>query len=171
MKKISRFAQESRWKLQRKFCLTNLNFWILVKSKCFCGQSAPATKRCFDKNWSCGKPCRKKLACGKHTCPVPCHDGPCPPCDKKSVQLCLCQRNQKMLNCSEPQWQCEEKCGKKLGCGYHMCEVVCHEGPCPPCPLSQLRHCPCGKSTYQVSFNHLPHDVFQIKSLIFQENF
>ena len=29
-----------------------------VKSKCFCGQSAPATKRCFDKKWSCGKPCR-----------------------------------------------------------------------------------------------------------------
>ena len=31
-----------------------------------------------------------------------------------------------------------------------MCEVICHEGQCPPCPLSQQRHCPCGKNTYQV---------------------
>ena len=32
-----------------------------------------------------------------------------------------------------------------------MCEVICHEGDqCPPCPLSEVRHCPCGKNTYKV---------------------
>ena len=124
----------------------------VVKSKCFCGQTAPATKRCFDKDWSCGKPCKKKLSCGQHFCPIPCHEGNiCPPCNKKSVQLCSCKKQQKECHCSEPQWQCEDKCGKKLACGYHMCEVICHEGDqCPPCPLSELRHCPCGKTTYKV---------------------
>jgi len=124
----------------------------VVKSKCFCGQTAPATKRCFDKDWSCGKPCKKKLSCGQHFCPIPCHEGNiCPPCNKKSVQLCSCKKQQKECHCSEPQWQCEDKCGKKLACGYHMCEVICHEGDqCPPCPLSELRHCPCGKTTYKL---------------------
>ena len=109
------------------------------------------SKLCFDKAWSCGKPCKKRLSCGQHFCPVPCHEGVCPPCNKKSVQLCLCKKQQKESNCSEPKWQCKDKCGKKLGCGYHVCEVICHEGDiCPPCPLSQLRHCPCGKTTYQL---------------------
>ena len=129
----------------------------VVKSKCFCGQTAPSTKRCFNKNWSCGKPCKKKLTCGQHLCPIPCHEEKtCPPCEKKSVQLCLCQRHQKLCDCSEPQWQCQDKCGNKLDCGYHMCEVTCHErNDCPPCPLSQVRHCPCGKSQYQVIFLRL----------------
>ena len=125
----------------------------MVKSHCFCGQTAPATKRCFDKYWSCGKPCGKLLSCGQHKCGKPCHQGECPPCDKKSVQLCYCQKHQKLCDCSEPQWECEEKCGKKLLCGFHMCEVICHEigQECPPCPLSQTRHCPCGKNTYQLA--------------------
>jgi NF-X1-type zinc finger protein NFXL1 len=123
----------------------------VVKSKCYCGQTAPATKRCFDKNWSCGKPCSQKLSCQQHLCPIPCHEGnTCPPCNKKSVQLCLCQRHQRQCDCSEPQWSCQDKCGKKLACGYHMCEQICHSKECPPCPLSQLRTCPCGKSQYQV---------------------
>lgn len=123
----------------------------VVKAQCFCNNTAPATKRCFDKKWSCGKPCQRQLNCGQHTCPIPCHEGDtCPPCDKKSVQLCLCHRNQKLCDCCEPQWQCLEKCGKKLDCGFHVCEVICHAGQCPPCPLSQVRHCPCGKNTYKL---------------------
>ena len=67
--------------------------------------------------------------------------------------MCLCKKQQKECHCSEPQWQCEDKCGKKLACGYHVCEVICHQGDqCPPCPLSQVRHCPCGKTTYQVKY-------------------
>lgn len=123
----------------------------MVKVDCFCGQSAPATKRCFDKKWSCGKPCRRDLNCGHHKCPEACHEGQeCPPCNKTSVQLCKCNRHQRQCDCAEPQWQCEDKCRKPLSCGYHMCEIVCHEGECPPCPLSQLRTCPCGKSHYKL---------------------
>ena len=138
-----------------------------MQSGCYCGQTAPATKRCFEKFWSCGKPCGKLLSCGQHKCSTPCHAGECPPCNKKSVQLCLCQKNQKLCNCCEPEWQCKEKCQEKLGCGFHRCEIICHDAgdECPPCPLSQIRHCPCGKSQYQVILHayHISNDTTYIK--------
>ena len=76
--------------------------------------------------------------------------GNCPPCSKKSLQLCQCKRNKKECDCATPDWHCTESCGRPLGCGHHLCDLVCHEGPCPPCPLSQLRSCPCGKSRHQL---------------------
>lgn len=123
----------------------------MVTAPCFCRNSAPAMRRCFDRTWSCGKPCSRPLNCAQHPCPRPCHDGPCPPCQKTSVQLCQCQRHQKESQCAEPVWQCTEKCGRKLKCGHHVCDTVCHKGACPPCPLSELRYCPCRKQTYQLA--------------------
>lgn len=35
--------------------------------------------------------------------------------------------------------------GKPLACGRHMCEKVCHAGPCGGCPFEGVRTCPCGK--------------------------
>ena len=123
----------------------------MVRNDCYCRNSAPATRRCFEKKWSCGKPCGQLLNCNQHKCPEPCHDGECRPCNKTSVQLCKCGRHQKSLDCASPEWQCEEKCGKPLDCGHHICDEICHEaGKCPPCQLSQLRTCPCGKNTYQL---------------------
>ncbi len=122
----------------------------MVTSACHCTNSAPSTRRCYDRAWSCGKPCGRTLNCGQHPCPLPCHEGECQPCQKTSVQLCQCRRKQQQTLCATPEWRCEEKCGKKLGCGHHMCDLVCHSGECPPCPLSEVRRCPCGKSTYKL---------------------
>ena len=123
----------------------------MVRNDCYCRNSAPATRRCFEKNWSCGKPCRKQLNCDQHKCSEPCHEGECPPCNKTSVQLCKCKRKQKTCDCASPVWQCEQKCGKPLDCGHHVCDEICHElGSCPPCQLSQVRTCPCGKSSYKL---------------------
>ncbi len=122
----------------------------MVTSSCFCGQSAPAARRCFDRDWSCGRPCGRMMNCGQHPCPRPCHEGDCGPCQRTSMQLCLCKRNQKHILCAEPQWRCEEKCGKRLGCEHHLCDIACHSGECPPCPLSEIRHCPCGKTTHKL---------------------
>lgn len=35
---------------------------------------------------------------------------------------------------------------RKLDCGNHTCEQVCHRGNCDTCPLlpSNLTYCPCG---------------------------
>ncbi len=122
-----------------------------VTAPCHCGNSAPAMRRCFDKTWSCGKPCNKLLNCGQHRCAEPCHAGACQPCAKTSVQPCRCLRRTEKRPCASPQWQCEEKCGLGLSCGHHKCDLVCHAGNCPPCPLSLTRKCPCGKSTYKLA--------------------
>ena len=29
---------------------------------------------------------------------------------------------------------CGDTCGKLLSCGQHKCLILCHPGPCPPCP-------------------------------------
>ena len=35
----------------------------------------------------------------------------------------------------------------------HECQLPCHPGPCPPCPVMVTRHCPCGATKHQVSYN------------------
>lgn len=41
---------------------------------------------------------------------------------------------------------CGDMCGKQLalGCG-HTCVLLCHPGPCPPCPRQVMSACHCGK--------------------------
>ena len=41
---------------------------------------------------------------------------------------------------------CGELCGKALpgACG-HTCLLLCHPGPCPPCPLVVDAPCHCGR--------------------------
>ncbi|RZC41660.1 NF-X1-type zinc finger protein NFXL1, partial [Asbolus verrucosus] len=124
---------------------------VTVSVSCYCGSQQPKTQRCNNKEWSCGNRCGKLLACQKHTCSDPCHFGDCHPCSKKSLQKCLCKNNQKLRDCATPTWKCDKVCNKLLECGNHTCLVVCHEEDCDPCPLTQLRTCPCGKSKYQLS--------------------
>lgn len=40
--------------------------------------------------------------------------------------------------------QCENVCGKLLDCKEHMCKLVCHAGPCPPCEKPVECNCYCG---------------------------
>lgn len=42
-------------------------------------------------------------------------------------------------------------CGAPFACGLHICEKVCHAGPCGDgeCPL-QVRSCPCGKNVCDI---------------------
>ncbi|KAH8315852.1 hypothetical protein KR067_011340 [Drosophila pandora] len=137
---------------------------------CLCGKSPPRSMRCIDKQWRCQQPvrlekyvlhhlfadslellfqCKELLACGKHKCKQECHrPGQCPPCNSKSLQPCECQRESKMVNCSDRKWKCQNVCGTPFACGLHICEKVCHAGPCSggECPF-QVRSCPCGKNT------------------------
>ena len=50
---------------------------------------------------------------------------------------------------------CGELCLKKLATNpestcKHKCHLLCHPGPCPPCPVMVTINCPCGRKTYQV---------------------
>nr|XP_023021206.1 NF-X1-type zinc finger protein NFXL1 [Leptinotarsa decemlineata] len=123
---------------------------VTVNVSCYCGNEPPRTQRCSSKEWSCSGICGKPLKCDKHSCNDPCHPGECKPCPKKSVQRCVCKSQQKLRDCAEPLWHCDKVCNKALECGNHRCQEVCHDGVCDMCPLSKLRTCPCGKTTFQL---------------------
>ena len=36
------------------------------------------------------QPCGRKLRCGNHLCPSPCHSGPCQPCPLSALITCAC---------------------------------------------------------------------------------
>lgn len=77
----------------------------------------------------------------------------CPKCRKRygngvpSVSLCFCG---KTVNPVFDPWNiphgCGERCGRKFACG-HECLLLCHPGPCAPCPREVTWSCYCGKST------------------------
>ncbi|KAG8188216.1 hypothetical protein JTE90_021237 [Oedothorax gibbosus] len=118
-----------------------------VLAGCCCGKGAQVSRRCSHREWCCGKPCGKELACGTHACQEACHSGACPPCQKQSLQRCACGSTSLLRPCQESAFQCGRVCAKPLHCGHHTCQLVCHAGPCPDCPDSGLRTCPCGKKT------------------------
>lgn len=122
-----------------------------VNISCHCGQGKISVRRCSDSLWSCGKQCGKELGCKSHPCQEICHQGPCPPCPRTSIQSCQCKKTKEPRPCSSPVFKCGHICGKLHACGHHACDSVCHPGPCPPCPLSLERYCPCGKSSFQLS--------------------
>jgi transcriptional repressor NF-X1 len=49
---------------------------------------------------------------------------------------------------------CGKICGRSLPCGptenRHSCKIMCHSGPCPPCPLTTLLRCRCGRNEKDV---------------------
>eukprot|EP00899_Mesostigma_viride_P018045 jgi/Mesvir1/26241/Mv05719-RA.2 len=120
----------------------------LTRVSCHCG-ARKETKRCGQgEGWSCGHPCKKRLACGAHACPLPCHTGSCPPCSQSSERSCLCGAVRQKRACEQVAFRCDKSCDKPLPCGKHRCQKGCHEGPCGGCPLSGSRRCPCGKMAH-----------------------
>ncbi|CAM6091314.1 unnamed protein product [Calypogeia fissa] len=78
----------------------------------------------------------------------------CPKCRAEYPRLaipkeyrCFCEKE---VNPVPDPWlaphTCGEKCGKELGgdCG-HECNLLCHPGPCPPCPQLVQVACFCGE--------------------------
>ena len=124
---------------------------VTVSTSCHCGSSRPTVRRCYSSAWSCGGKCRRTLTCGEHQCGDVCHPGDCGPCTKTSVQSCSCGKTRGARACASPQYKCGTPCGKLLSCGHHSCDVICHAGDCPPCPLSLDRFCPCGKTSIRLS--------------------
>ncbi|XP_052277513.1 NF-X1-type zinc finger protein NFXL1-like [Dreissena polymorpha] len=121
-----------------------------VRAKCHCGRAAPQMRRCSARAWVCGGVCGRKLACSQHTCQQSCHAGDCQPCPMTSTQRCQCGKSSSVRPCASPAWSCDKVCGKRLSCGNHVCETVCHVGSCGECPRGGLRKCPCGKSDYNL---------------------
>ncbi|PIA16824.1 hypothetical protein COEREDRAFT_86597 [Coemansia reversa NRRL 1564] len=122
---------------------------------CFCGaERDPEPVRGCTPH-SCGKICgRNRGPHCPHTCPLPCHPGPCPPCTAMAPeQFCFCGRLSYQPRCGadfdpvEGIKSCGTVCGEVLGCGLHKCEQPCHSGLCPPCAHQEQQLCYCGQHT------------------------
>lgn len=89
---------------------------------------------CMDPVPLCGETCRKLLSCGSpsspHTCPTPCHTGPCPPCPLTTSVRCRCGNMDQELACMQlttraDDARCGKRCQKKRSCGKHKCGELC----------------------------------------------
>ncbi|ODN04677.1 Protein shuttle craft [Orchesella cincta] len=101
----------------------------------------------------CDSVCNKTLPCEIHHCIDICHFGKCTPCDKKLTHECYCRSDKKEVQCTKQnnnckEYSCSKTCGKQLGCGKHLCEKICHSGPCGPCNTAPeaVLSCPCGQT-------------------------
>ncbi|KAG0362556.1 FKBP12-associated protein [Podila minutissima] len=120
---------------------------------CFCGKvQNPEFNRYFTPH-SCGELCGRSRDCS-HSCNLPCHPGPCPPCGGLGpIQYCHCGSESFQLRCVDTDFtfttgkSCDKICGELLGCGAHTCASACHPELCPPCNEDQEQICYCGKHT------------------------
>ena len=96
---------------------------------------------CLDPIACCSKVCGKKLHCGVHTCSKTCHEGKCPPCNKKVAVKCRCGAQESQFDCvkvtppigegeegeqHEPfSFECERMCNELRVCGRHRCTIKC----------------------------------------------
>lgn len=102
---------------------------VFVKKDCFCGAESKDSVYCYQVGYSCGRTCKKKLACKQHDCKRVCHDNGCETPTKKRVILC----NQ---TCPVARYQCKHPCG-----------LLCHGNtPCPPSDCKKIIEisCKCG---------------------------
>ncbi|CAH1183422.1 unnamed protein product [Phaedon cochleariae] len=140
----------------------------MIIQECYCGKEGRKVP-CHSKQqgrvqYECGDICGKMLACGNHKCQSLCHEGPCGTCvrDVKVVHSCPCGKNglkEERTSCLDPIPCCDKLCGKPLKCGQpsspHKCERYCHEGECPPCPLTTLVRCRCGHMDKEIPCQQL----------------
>lgn len=143
----------------------------MIIIECYCEKNPAKPIRCNMKGWSCDKICNKLLSCCTHKCELQCHPGSCFPCEKTLLQFCRCQKSECRRPCESLEWICGmvsifikcfssilyhkcillQPCDKKYSCGFHLCEKICHEGPCGNCPYTGIQKCPCGCFQMEVS--------------------
>ena len=109
---------------------------------------------------SCQDICSRKRHTCSHSCPLPCHPGPCPPCQVALVVPCPSHNYPLTVKChmsSNKQTSltpvCGTDCARELSCGNmdHVCDSPCHYGPCRPCDIKEVVRCYCGKHDKEVA--------------------
>lgn len=81
------------------------------------------------KEYLCGRICGRTLACGNHSCSLPCH---------KVIDAVSQQESGS--NCETCNGNCEFP--RPEGC-THNCQKPCHRDPCPPCKVLLRIRCHC----------------------------
>ncbi|KAJ2550685.1 FKBP12-associated protein [Coemansia sp. RSA 1933] len=113
--------------------------------------------------YRCKETCRELLSCGIHRCDQECHPygdpalghGKCP-LDPQTVTTCHCGKSTaaelglQRVKCTDPVPSCKLRCQKQLGGCGHLCNEVCHPGPCAPCREKAKTRCRCGSKSVSV---------------------
>ncbi|XP_025070859.1 transcriptional repressor NF-X1 isoform X3 [Alligator sinensis] len=82
----------------------------------------------------------------------------CPACQNASTRVpatytCFCGKvNNPEWNRNEIPHSCGELCGKRRpgqDCP-HLCNILCHPGPCPSCPAFMTKMCECRRTSHSV---------------------
>lgn len=130
-----------------------MNLYLYCATRCFCNTTQDPKLTRLATPHSCGNPCARirESGCG-HPCPLPCHPGPCPPCQVTIRLQCYCPRKRiDAFKCgtergkSKRDLSCGEPCGRLLNCRKHNCTKICHEGDCEPCCVVENVSCLCVK--------------------------
>ncbi|XP_023264150.1 transcriptional repressor NF-X1 isoform X1 [Seriola lalandi dorsalis] len=127
-----------------------------VTKSCTCGKTSQPMRCGQATVLQCDKVCGAVLNCTEHTCTQVCHSGACQPCQLQVQQVCYCGVTTRKALCGTDKegfdgsghFSCQKTCGKMLDCEAHRCQLVCHRGPCQPCPRSPtlVKTCPCGQT-------------------------
>ncbi|KAJ8972173.1 hypothetical protein NQ314_000301 [Rhamnusium bicolor] len=129
----------------------------IIKQECYCGKVGRKVSCSAEfsgsTQYACEDICGKTLTCGNHKCQRICHEGLCDTCirDVNIIHTCPCGKTPLEIprtSCLDPIPCCDKICGRSLKCGQpslpHKCRELCHEGICPPCPLTTVVRCRCG---------------------------
>ncbi|KAI0107487.1 hypothetical protein GGR51DRAFT_149565 [Nemania sp. FL0031] len=125
---------------------------IFEEISCNCGRTVlQPPQPCGTRAPDCRFDCTRPRPCGHPQVSHNCHldDIPCPKCPFLMEKKCVCGK--KTLK-NQPCWfeepKCGLPCGRKLKCGTHSCNKLCHRpGTCEDEGISGS-HCqqPCGKT-------------------------
>lgn len=124
---------------------------------CNCGRTiVPAPVRCGTTLPLCPYQCTRRKECGHRPEPHHCHEDniPCPKCTALVTKKCQCEKQNLVANvmCYQDRVSCFKICGKKLSCGVHECQKVCHiPGDCQKkCTEKCLKPRKCGHKCQQL---------------------
>ena len=102
----------------------------------------------------CTRLCKATLNCGRHECGERCCTG-----ERKASERQATKRKLKPLGGItrvldenvEAEHICTRSCGRKLKCGNHVCQDLCHRGPCGSCKEAVFDDisCSCGRTVLQ----------------------
>lgn len=119
---------------------------ITEKTLCSCNTKIFLTPCQFGQEPQCNTKCESLMSCRRHRCVQKCCPGK-PLSQKREKQR---HSTQDAIDGSliEAQHICLKQCNRKLTCGVHYCQKVCHIGKCGPCLESDSNDlfCTCRKT-------------------------
>ncbi|KAF2212797.1 hypothetical protein CERZMDRAFT_41034 [Cercospora zeae-maydis SCOH1-5] len=127
-----------------------------VTINCRCERTSHSTvcHQGVDEPPQCMRVCRITLNCGRHMCDEHCCTG-----ERKAHERQASRKKGRPLGSAprtaeegyEAEHICTRQCGRLLKCGNHVCEELCHKGPCGSCREAIFEEiaCNCGRTVLQ----------------------